>query len=504
MVHAPTQGILGARCIGDGVPRARNLARLGASRKEVADSLFSLGEYLTPKLTVLVITYNRGSLFEEFFESIEGQLYDSSAELVVVDNGSDPLNARHIRSTLGRTKVKSKLFRFHENIMHPSRWEKGFALSSGEFILLPGDDDVVEPTYLLDVCELVQSNPGAQIVSGGITHIDESGMQLGTTFSPTEDVGPATLLARLFHGPVFAMPATGVRRNVLNFSDAPRSRTTLDWWMWFQALQKGPAAVSSQPWVRYRVHSQQESQLTRRRLADLEAFHLLLRVTHSPEFRKTVADWNDESVLQFVGEFLGQPLPIYGNSEFGPLVQRAVAEVLAEAGHSVEASRVFATSLANQQIAVSGAYLRTLTGNSAMRAQPSLILSQLAVVISAKASCVHTESWAELLKSDPLPPRPSVYGLQIDLACDCKRDLPEISFSFPAIGRAKVKRYKVNPNPSLHEIDGFLDAVCEYVQEARRPPQSAVEWQCLALVRSLGRSRTLRKSKELMKRFMGK
>jgi len=113
----------------------------------------------TPKVTIIMATYNRAHYIVETLQSIQGQNFEDWECLIVDDGGTD--NTKEVI-----TPVLEKDHRFHF-FKRPDHYKKGLPgsrnygldLAKGDYIIFFDDDDIVHPQNLeLTVLELSRND----------------------------------------------------------------------------------------------------------------------------------------------------------------------------------------------------------------------------------------------------------------------------------------------------------------------------------------------------------
>lgn len=178
---------------------------------------------MRPEFTALVITYNRPHYFQQLMDSLRAREGNVEHELVVIDNGSEPNQARAIELILESIACLTQLKRYERNLLSAARWADGAELSRGTFLMTPGDDDVLRLGYLSAMQRMAESASGATVLSGAAAYIDEDGRRRGERFLSTEERRQEVRLAQLLDHPVFPMPSSCVSRTAVDFRKAPRA-----------------------------------------------------------------------------------------------------------------------------------------------------------------------------------------------------------------------------------------------------------------------------------------
>ena len=127
---------------------------------------------IPPRISIVTVTYNAGSVVEKTLRSVAEQTYDN-LEYIVVDGASkdDTLEV------VGRYRERVDIL-----ISEPDRglydaMNKGAAAATGEWLLYLNADDVfVDPQVVADVAAFIEAHPEAEVVYGDSEQILEYGI----------------------------------------------------------------------------------------------------------------------------------------------------------------------------------------------------------------------------------------------------------------------------------------------------------------------------------------
>lgn len=109
--------------------------------------------------TIAIPTYNRSDLLIEAIESVLKQdINDVKTEIMVIDN--DPTRGTLTERTLLRKYSKLNNFRYlknRENLKVFGNWNRCFELAQSEWVILLHDDDMLLPSFLRIMVEILKS-----------------------------------------------------------------------------------------------------------------------------------------------------------------------------------------------------------------------------------------------------------------------------------------------------------------------------------------------------------
>ena len=144
----------------------------------------------TPKVTVLVPSYNHGRYLRERIESILNQTYQQ-IELVVIDDCSDDDSDTVIRALQSQSNFQ--YIRNEKNSGTPfAAWERIIELATGKYIWICESDDVAEPGFLATAVAKLEEDPKASLFYCSSIIIDASSQPIGHTDSYFHDIWQET------------------------------------------------------------------------------------------------------------------------------------------------------------------------------------------------------------------------------------------------------------------------------------------------------------------------
>ena len=371
--------------------------------------------HVSPKVAVVVVSYNRAEYLTLMLRTLLRQNPDEQLEVVILDNGSrDPLE-RSIAPILGDFKGPVKLIREERNLLSPVRWEQAVSAASSDFVLLPGDDDLLAANYLSTMSRLVAQGPDVTMVSTGMGQIDARGRRLGGETIPPHYESTGVALASLITRDPYAMPASGFRKNAVDLSQAPRSRTAFDWWLWIQCWLSGRAAVSDDLTVLYRQHSGQEQRGYRAGEFLTDGARMLSSVLADARFQRLLEAWPQEEVQLFTSTLLNGVGPNSGDSRWGPLLQMEIADQLRPRISTVDLVALHSQACGHSGAVPTVGALRALAGGEVPDEVPQSTWTRVPVKARWTTNCPLSTTWRRYLN---IPEGPG--GLiRVLVGCSC-------------------------------------------------------------------------------------
>lgn len=124
------------------------------------------------KVSVIMPCYNDGAYMEEAIASLRAQTYEN-IELVIIDDGSDDPQTLAV---LEKMKAEGALVLHTDHLRPAGARNAGIAVATGKYILPLDSDDTIEPTYIAQAVEVMESNENIGVV---YCHADLFGEQSG-------------------------------------------------------------------------------------------------------------------------------------------------------------------------------------------------------------------------------------------------------------------------------------------------------------------------------------
>lgn len=158
----------------------------------------------TPKVSVIIPTYNRADFLPKTIASVLNQTFDDF-ELVVVDDGSTD----NTRQVVERFRDRRIRYVFQHNQGTSGALNTGLEASTGQYIVWLGSDDTYEAEYVEAHLAFLEERPDIGLVGSGMQLVDEDGNSISIG-QPWEMHPSLDLDTWLYHCPIGA--AMMVRR----------------------------------------------------------------------------------------------------------------------------------------------------------------------------------------------------------------------------------------------------------------------------------------------------
>lgn len=141
----------------------------------------AIGE--SPKVSIIVSSYNYGAYLEECLTSVAAQTYDN-IEVIIVDDASTDNSWEIVAKFVMTHSTAAKPWggmRHEQNSGQPAFTRNtGIAKARGDLVLCLDADDVLMPTMVEECVQAMRQNPEASIVYTGVTCFGDSDQQWHT------------------------------------------------------------------------------------------------------------------------------------------------------------------------------------------------------------------------------------------------------------------------------------------------------------------------------------
>jgi glycosyltransferase involved in cell wall biosynthesis len=252
-------------------------------------------------LTIGIVTYNRLFYLKQMVSTIErSKILDRvDVELIILNNGSTDGTADYLDQISNELKIK--LIYMPENTLGSEPFLTLISAALGEWIILPGDDDLFNvdhlselPTYL---CDLARE---FTLVSFGADTIDEFGEENFQRYAPPIENSQGELLAKLFCENPFCMPSTIFRRSVTFGWNMPGTITTFDWSLWILSLSSGKIFKKNERLIKYRQHPGQIQKTYLQTVWEIDKLITFNKLITESNFQKWLAKQDQHSLEEFL------------------------------------------------------------------------------------------------------------------------------------------------------------------------------------------------------------
>ncbi|MFO1488662.1 MAG: glycosyltransferase family 2 protein [Verrucomicrobiota bacterium] len=221
----------------------------------------------SPKVSILIPTYNYARFLPEALESVLAQEF-TDFEVIVLDDRS-PDNTAEVMAEFCRRDPRIFFAVNPTNLGMVANWNACLAKARGEYVkYLFGDDALAKPTSLGTLVQLLDTHPAATLATSARKIIDEASRPM-TTWDDWRKNGCHDGRAVMFeclrtNQNLLGEPsAVMFRRKFSGRGFDSRYRQIVDLEMWFHLLEQGDLAYTSEALCCFRVHGAQQTAVNR-------------------------------------------------------------------------------------------------------------------------------------------------------------------------------------------------------------------------------------------------
>lgn len=127
----------------------------------------------TPKVTIVLPTYNGQKFIRESIESVLAQSMEDFELIIVDDCSNDDTNA--IAAEYAQRDGRVRVIRNEINRKLPASLNRGFEEAKGEYLTWTSDDNLYEKNALEEMCRVLNAEPEVGLVYCDYNEIDENG-----------------------------------------------------------------------------------------------------------------------------------------------------------------------------------------------------------------------------------------------------------------------------------------------------------------------------------------
>jgi glycosyltransferase involved in cell wall biosynthesis len=247
-----------------------------------------------PKISVILPLYNAEKYIVSAINSILNQTFNNF-ELLVIDDGSTDHSLQIARSVVD---PRIKIFENPKNLGLSDTLNRGFKISSGEYIARMDQDDLAAPERLEKQLQFLKNNSNIDLIG---TAFHTFGSKLSRKIQ--NPVSHDEIKAALMFDSAFAHPTVMYRKKSFqkhsleydsNFNRAE------DFELWTRCISFLNTANLPEVLLHYRIHSAQTSIASTTKQRDLakkiRALYLnrlnISLTTKEQEIHEKIADWN--------------------------------------------------------------------------------------------------------------------------------------------------------------------------------------------------------------------
>ncbi len=222
---------------------------------------------MTPKVSVVIPTYNYAGYIPQAIESVLAQNF-GDFELLIIDDHSSDETVEVVSKFAGKdTRIS---FRVNpQNIGMVENWNLCLREAKGEYIkYLFADDLLYSPDAIGQMVAALDAEPGASMVASARQIIDSDGkpIKVLTHYPDSRSISGAEIINRClrFQKNLIGEPtAVMFRKSLAGRGFDPKYRQIVDMEFWFHLLEQGGFAYINSPLVAFREHGNQQTRVNR-------------------------------------------------------------------------------------------------------------------------------------------------------------------------------------------------------------------------------------------------
>jgi len=221
----------------------------------------------SPKVSVLIPTYNSAQYLEEAIESVLAQTF-KNFELIIMDDASTDDTREKVKPYLRDQRVS--YHRNSSNLGLPGNWNKCLSIAKGSYIKFLMSDDTFYPTLLEKFIAIFDTYPTVSIVTSYKNCIDSSGRvikKLCQPFTHLQD-GKKIICESLRSFNIIGEPTTVMfRKENLHLGEFNVNYKWIpDWDMWLRHLTIGDCYIIPEILSTFRHHESQSTAILSKNL----------------------------------------------------------------------------------------------------------------------------------------------------------------------------------------------------------------------------------------------
>jgi glycosyltransferase involved in cell wall biosynthesis len=164
----------------------------------------------TPKVSIIVATYNRAQFLKEAIESVLTQSFENF-ELIIVDDGSMD-KTREMINNFADNRIK---YIYQQNKGRSNARNKAISIAKGQYIAFLDSDDLYLPDKLSLQVDYLDNHPKVGMIYTSALCIEENGNLTSVTYEATAS-GEIYKEIAFFVPVTITLPTVMVRREVLS------------------------------------------------------------------------------------------------------------------------------------------------------------------------------------------------------------------------------------------------------------------------------------------------
>ncbi len=256
----------------------------------------------TPKVSVLMPTYNYARFLGEAIESVLAQDFQDY-EFIIIDDCSQD-ESREVAGQYAGRHPQLHFVSNPANLGMVANWNHCLAAARGQYVkILFGDDKLAGPTALGEMVSMLEADEAIVMAASGRVVIDEGSREVDR-WAPFGGTGRYAgrkaiwkCIAR--HANLIGEPsAVMFRRSAVARGFDEGFQQLVDLEMWFHLLEQGDLAYTRQMLACFRVHAGQQSKLNAAQKRGEKEYGRLLKQYDKPGILAESSVWERRDVAR--------------------------------------------------------------------------------------------------------------------------------------------------------------------------------------------------------------
>jgi hypothetical protein len=280
-------------------------------------------------------------------QSYEKFIDTGQVDVVLIDNGSDLETTKVLMDW--NIKHKDKVRYFRNEFNNPAGFTYFWDIIESckpEWILNPGDDDILVFDAYASWLEALDKNPSMNAFATSAQIIDVAGNKTGDVKSPAiiNATNPIEMISCSLNQPPFFWPSLYFRFSAIQ-KPVIISRFVHDWWIGLQLVIAGQVCCTSSIGIQYRVHGGQESYQVPSRRKFFEGFNMLSDFIRGPVFQGAIKKLSDLEKNKLF-ELCIIDKPLYSQPDYSFSLVKELADALRRNSESHETIKLISEKFA--------------------------------------------------------------------------------------------------------------------------------------------------------------
>jgi glycosyltransferase involved in cell wall biosynthesis len=274
---------------------------------------------ISPKVSVVIPTYNRKDILVETIQSVLDQSFNDF-EILVIDNGSTDGTEHVIK------EIKDN--RIHYHWMNPTGRPAfprnvGIRMAQGEYVAFLDSDDLWLPEKLEKQVAFLENNPNLNWVYCKFEQLEHT---TGKISEPTNwQYYQGKVAPKLIFKNFIASPTLLINKSVFDkvggFDERLNLSTVEDWELWLRIASLYPVGFVPEVLVRYRIH---QNNLTSESDLISQCYSFVAAICSATSFNPEIYTPYFLNAVKSVAIYFGENLLIQGKNENARQILRNV------------------------------------------------------------------------------------------------------------------------------------------------------------------------------------